>query len=140
MSVTVALDSSVVIPLVVATHSAHGLVTRWWRAWPAEELALAGHAAVETFSVLTRLPGDLSLSPNDAARLLRVRLAPPLTLGSKTQRRLVDTFAERGIVGGAVYDGLVGLVALEHGVPLATRDLRARDTYERLGVSVLVVA
>lgn len=139
MSVTVALDSSVAIPLMVAKHSAHALVTRWWRAWPPDQLAMAGHAAVETYSVLTRLPGDLSLTPLDAARLLRVRLSPPLNLDSDTAQHLVDTLAGLGIAGGAVYDGLVALAAAEHGVPLATRDFRARDTYERVGVSVLVV-
>jgi hypothetical protein len=46
----------------------------------------------------------------------------------------------RGIAGGAVYDGLVALAAKEHGVALATRDARARGTYDALGVKVILVA
>ncbi len=44
-----------------------------------------------------------------------------------------------GIGGGAVHDSLVGLAARDHGVPLATRDERARGTYALLGVVTIVV-
>jgi hypothetical protein len=43
------------------------------------------------------------------------------------------------IAGGAVYDALVGLAAAEHGVQLATRDARARATYEAVGARVVIV-
>jgi predicted nucleic acid-binding protein len=43
-----------------------------------------------------------------------------------------------GISGGAVYDALVALAAAEHGAELATRDARARTTYETVGVRVVV--
>jgi predicted nucleic acid-binding protein len=49
------------------------------------------------------------------------------------------TLSRMGIAGGAVYDGLVALAAKEHGVPLATRDARARGTYDAVGVKVIVV-
>lgn len=45
-----------------------------------------------------------------------------------------------GVAGGAVYDGLIALAAVDHDTPLATRDLRAQPTYELIGASVLVVA
>ncbi len=102
-------------------------------------MALAGHALVETYSVLTRLPGDVRLSGEDAARLLASRFRPPLVLSAKASRRLPDVLAGLGIVGGAVYDALVALAALEHSAQLATRDARARDTYERIGVEVVVI-
>lgn len=44
-----------------------------------------------------------------------------------------------GIAGGAVYDTLVALAAREHGTVLATRDARARGTYDAIGVKVIVV-
>ncbi len=49
-------------------------------------------------------------------------------------------FGRRGIAGGAVYDGLVALAAREHGLVLATRDARARSTYEAVGVTTEVIA
>jgi toxin FitB len=125
----------VAVPLLVQTHQAHFDVVRWW---DGRDIALSGHALAETYSVLTRLPGDLRVAPVDAARLLRERFVKPLVLGSKASERIPDVLAQLGIAGGAVYDALVALAAVEHGADLATRDLRAKATYEAVGANVLV--
>ena len=137
MSAPLALDTSVAVPLVVRTHRAHSAVARWWRG---REVALCGHALAETYSVLTRLPADVRLEPHDAARLIEERFTAPLLLPEATAARLANTLAERAIAGGAVYDALVGLAAAEHGAVLATRDARAKSTYEAVGARVVVVA
>ena len=62
--------------------------------------------------------------------------AAPLLLSTDAVRNAHRELARRGIAGGAVYDGLVALAAREHGKLLATRDARARSTYEALGVAV----
>jgi predicted nucleic acid-binding protein len=129
------LDTSVAVALLVNTHQDHAAVVRWWAG---REVALSGHALAETYSVLTRLPGDLRLSPTDAARLLAARFSPPLLIGADTYTRLPDVLARLGIAGGAVYDAVVALAALEHGAELATRDVRARATYETVGVRVVL--
>ena len=91
-----------------------------------------------TASSSDRLPGDLRVAPVDAALLLRERFVKPLVLGSKASQRIPDVLARLGIAGGAVYDALVALAAVEHGADLATRDLRAKATYEAVGANVLV--
>ncbi len=121
--------------LLVQTHEAHGDVVRWW---DGRDVALCGHALVETYSVLTRLPGDLRLEPADAARLLRERFATPLILAATESGRIPDTLSTLGIAGGAVYDALIALAAVAHDTELATRDLRAKATYEAVGARVLV--
>ncbi|MHB1639605.1 MAG: PIN domain-containing protein [Candidatus Dormibacteria bacterium] len=133
MSSPLAIDTSVAVPLLVRTHAAHLAVVRWW---DRREVALAGHALAETYAVLTRLPGDLRLDPSDAAMLLAERFAPPLLMGAETARRLPQLLSQLGIAGGAVYDALVALAASDNGASLATRDARARGTYERVGVLV----
>jgi toxin FitB len=60
-------------------------------------------------------------------------------LSSARTRALPDTLARLGIAGAAVYDALVALAAREHGAALATRDARARGTYDAVGVEVIVV-
>jgi predicted nucleic acid-binding protein len=130
-----ALDTSVAIPLLVATHREHAAVVGWC---DGREMALSGHAVAETYSVLTRLPGDLRVLPEDAARLLRARFSAPLVLSREGSAKLPDRLAALGVSGGAVYDALVGLAAAEHGVPLATRDARARATYEVVGARVVI--
>jgi predicted nucleic acid-binding protein len=135
--VTIAVDTSVAVPLLVRSHHDHTTVVRWWNG---QEVTLSGHALAETYSVLTRLPGDARLAPADAARLLEARFSSPLVLSSSQARKLPDTLSRLGIAGGAVYDALVALAAKEHGAALATRDARARGTYDAVGVMVIVVA
>jgi predicted nucleic acid-binding protein len=135
--VTVAVDTSVAVPLLVRSHQHHADVVRWWGG---QELTLSGHALAETYSVLTRLPGDARLSAEDAARLLDARFTAPLTLSGPAARKVHLTLSRLGIAGGAVYDGLVALAAKEHGVTLATRDARARGTYDAVGVDIIIVA
>ncbi len=135
MTAVVALDTSAAIPLLVQTHRAHDAVVGWWAG---REVALSGDALAETYSVLTRLPGDLRVTPADAARLLDERFARPLVLGPDLAGRLPDVLSRLGVAGGAVYDALVALAAVEHGADLATRDARARATYEAVGATVVV--
>jgi toxin FitB len=135
--VTVAVDTSVAVPLLVRSHQHHADVVRWWGG---QELTLSGHALPETYSVLTRLPGDARLSAPDAARLLDARFTTPLTLSGQAAREVHATLSGLGVAGGAVYDGLVALAAKEHGMALATRDARARGTYDAVGVNVILVA
>lgn len=134
---TVAVDTSVAVPLLVRSHQHHADVVRWWGG---QELTLSGHALPETYSVLTRLPGDARLSASDAARLLDARFTTPLTLSGQAAREVHATLSGLGVAGGAVYDGLVALAAKEHGMALATRDARARGTYDAVGVNVILVA
>ena len=134
---TIAVDTSVAVPLLVRSHQHHADVVRWWGG---QELTLSGHALPETYSVLTRLPGDARLSASDAARLLDARFTTPLTLSGQATREVHATLSGLGVAGGAVYDGLVALAAKEHGMALATRDARARGTYDAVGVNVILVA
>jgi len=134
--VTVAVDTSVAVPLLVRSHRHHAAVVRWWSG---QEVALSGHALAETYSVLTRLPGDARLAPADAARLLNARFSAPLVLSSSRTRKLPEMLSRLGIAGGAVYDALVALAAKEHEAALATRDARARGTYDAVGVKVIIV-
>lgn len=133
---SVAVDTSVAVPLLVRSHEEHATVAAWAAG---RALALAGHALAETYAVLTRLPGDARVEPGDTCRLLRSRFGAPILLGARTSRRLPDVLAALGIAGGAVYDAMIAIAALEHGCELATRDARAKSTYEAVGASVIVV-
>lgn len=133
--IPLALDTSVAVPLLVRAHEAHSEVTEWWSG---REIALSGHSLAETYSVLTRLPGNLRLAPVDAARPIRERFAEPMLLSLEASARIPDILSRRGIAGGAVYDALVALAAVEHGADLATRGLRAKPTYEAVGAHAVI--
>ena len=55
-------------------------------------------------------------------------------------QKVPSTLSRLGIAGGAVYDALVALAAEENGAALATRDARARGTYDAVGITVILVA
>lgn len=127
------VDTSVAVALAVADHEDHEATVR---AVGRRTLGLAGHAAFETFSVLTRLPPPARRHPAVVARLLGVSFPATRFLGPRAASALLAELGEAGVAGGAVYDALVGAVAREHRLVLATRDRRALDTYRALDVTV----
>lgn len=130
------LDTSAAVPLVVERHEAHSTV---FSATQGRRLGLAGHAWFETYSVLTRLPADLRRSPEDVLVMLTRSFPASVFLGTDEAAALGAELATLGISGGAVFDALVAAAARQHGSPLLSRDLRARSTYEALGVTVVWV-
>jgi len=131
------VDTSVAVALVVADHRHH---EETLEALGDRRLGLAGHAAFETFSVLTRLPPPARRSPAVVAQLVATNFPYSRYLSAEGARALFGRLADVDIAGGSVYDALVGAAALEHDVVLATRDRRALDTYRALGVSVELVS
>lgn len=127
------LDTSSAVAFLVEDHADHGST---FEALANRELGLAGHAAFETFSVLTRLPPPSRLLPLVAYELMAANFPHTRYLSSDTSLGLLAEFAGRDIAGGSVYDALVGAAAIEHGLTLVSRDRRALQTYRALGVTV----
>jgi predicted nucleic acid-binding protein len=127
------VDTSVAVALTVADHEHHQETSD---ALGDRRLGLAGHAAFETFSVLTRLPPPARRTPATVVRLLAADFPRSRFLGAEATRSLLGHLGSLGIGGGSVYDALVGAVASEHRVPLVTRDRRALETYRALGVEL----
>jgi len=96
--------------------------------------ALAGHAAFETFSVLTRLPGVARVEAPMAAELIAQAFPEPCFLDARRQAALLRHLGDMDLAGGSVYDALVASAALAHGRRLLSRDERAQRTYRRIGV------
>jgi predicted nucleic acid-binding protein len=129
--VTQAADSSIAIAALFADHEAQH---------SAEEAlsrcsATIAHVAAETYSVLTRLPPPHRLEPSDAAGLIETRLpGVRVTLDAEAHGSAPRRLADAQITGGATYDGLIALTALEHRLELVSRDRRAARAYRALGV------
>lgn len=131
-----ACDTSVAVAALDPNHDAH-LGCR--RALVDLRPALAGHAVFETYSVLTRLPVELRLSADQAVSVLAAAFPQDCWLEAAATRDLRDRLADLGIVGGAVYDALVGHASAANGRILLTRDRRAERTYRALGVAYRMV-
>jgi predicted nucleic acid-binding protein len=127
------VDTSAAVAIVVADHLHH---EETLAVVGDRRLGLAGHAAFETYSVLTRLPAPARRPPALVHRLLVSNFPESRFLPEAESAQLPARLVALGIAGGAVYDALVAAVATFHGLSLVTRDGRAVDTYRALGASV----
>ena len=115
------------------SHAAH-LVMR--RHVAGRTVRLTTHSLAETYSVLTRLPGDARVKPTDAAAALAANFEDSIAPSVEVSGNLPAVLAPLGIAGGAVYDALVGLAARAAGFVLITRDARATPTYTAVGAII----
>lgn len=129
-------DTSVAVPAVLASHEAHRATNE---AIGERLVELPTHAALETYSVLTRLPADARLAPGDAAVLLAERFGRAVMLPQRVQANVLGELAGRGVAGGAVYDALIAITTRTAGATLLTRDRRAAATYARLDLDVEMI-
>ena len=133
---TLLFDTSAAVPLVLGDHEAHLSVMS---ATMGSAHGLSGHAWFETYSVLTRLPAGQRRSPVDVRRILDEAFPESRFLDAAAQMAFAVELPRLAIAGGAVYDALVGAAARAHDLLLATRDRRAKATYDALGVRVLFI-
>lgn len=131
------VDTSVAVAVTVADHEHHD---ETFERLGGRRLGLAGHAAFETFSVLTRLPAPTRRTPEQVARILAKSFPHSRFLSADASRSLFERLDSLGIAGGGIYDALVGAAAAEHGLKLASRDRRAREIYRALEVQVEFLA
>jgi predicted nucleic acid-binding protein len=126
-------DTSVAVAAFASWHEHHGLALSVLDRRP----RLSAQAALETYSVLTRLPPPHRASPRLVRDFLVANFTEPLlTLTPEAHASLISELADADVAGGAAYDGLIAAVARENGATLVTLDRRARVTYDSLGVSV----
>lgn len=126
-------DTSVVVAGLTGWHEAHQPSLRALRGIT----RLPGHVLIETTSVLTRLPGGRAIVTADVVSRLGAEFPDdPLCLSPAQHADFLAAVARSRIVGGALYDALVGFIASAAGALLRSRDLRALKTYAVLGVAV----
>jgi len=128
----IAVDTSVVVAGLASWHEAHTAARRALARQP----RLPAHAALETYSVLTRLPPPHRFAPGLVGELLAAQFPEPLlTLPGRQHESLIAIAVEAGVTGGAIYDALVAATAKHAGATLLTRDRRAIPVYELVGAS-----
>lgn len=125
-------DSSVVIAAFAPWHRAHAAAR--WELLNAKP-TLVAHVAMETVSVLSRMPeGRRVPAPLVFEGLTRSFPGRWLALDGEQIRGALDRALTAGLRGGALYDALIAATALHHDVGLLSADRRAKRTYDALGV------
>ena len=110
-------DTSCLVAAVCTWHEHHDRTRREFerRVGADEELVLAAHSLVETYSVLTRLPAPYRLRAADALSLIEANWKDTPTIhltGDETWRALLGT-RRLGVIGGQTYDALIASMALK---------------------------
>lgn len=127
------VDSSVVIAAFASWHEHHAIALKALANRP----RLVAHAAIESYSVLTRLPPPHRSQPSLVHTFLTDRFTEPfLTLSETGYQELLATVASGQVLGGPVYDALIAFTAAEHRATLMSLDRRAAATYEAVGATV----
>ena len=126
-----AADTSLVITAFASWHESHEAARHALDGG----LRLIEHCALETYSVLTRLPPPHRASGEVVREFLTARFAEPwLRMSEQAYRDFFLSLPDRGVTGGAAYDALVAATAAGCGAELVTCDRRALPVYERYGI------
>lgn len=126
-----AADTSLVIAAFASWHESHEAA----RHALDEGLRLIEHCALETYSVLTRLPPPHRTSGEVVREFLTARFPEPwLRMNGQAYKDFILGLPDRGVTGGAAYDALVAATAAGCDAELVTCDRRALPVYERYGL------
>ncbi|TMD07919.1 MAG: type II toxin-antitoxin system VapC family toxin [Chloroflexi bacterium] len=126
----IAADTSVLVAAFATWHESHRAASRALR----PGTRLIAQCAVETYSVLTRLPPPHRAPADVVFRFLAERFPEDyLVLDSAALKAVLRILPRLGITGGATYDAVIGATAARAGATLLSFDRRAAGTYERSG-------
>jgi predicted nucleic acid-binding protein len=131
-----AADTSLIVAAFASWHEQHEAAHRALDTG----VRLVEHCALETYSVLTRLPPPHRVPSAVVRNFLQARFPRPfLRLSPRGYRNFLFELPEQGIMGGAVYDALVAATAAEHDAELLSCDRRAMTTYERYEIAFSLI-
>lgn len=126
-----AADTSVVVAAFATWHEHHLAARRVVD----DRVRLIEHCALETYSVLTRLPPPHRCPAAVVRDYLKARFTSPyLRLDAESFKQFVMRLPEHNIAGGAAYDALIAATAVNNNAKLVTCDKRAAALYENYGV------
>ena len=129
-------DTSLVVAAFASWHEKHAFA----RSALDQGLELVDHCALETYSVLTRLPPPHRAATGLVRDFLAARFPRPLLrLNAAAFQAFVLGLPERQIAGGAAYDALVAATAAANSAVIVTCDRRAVPVYERYEVRAEVL-
>lgn len=97
-----------------------------------EGVMLVDHCALETYSVLTRLPAPHRAEAVLVRDFIATQFGPAFVrLSPDAHRRFVLELPDLAVTGGAAYDALVAATAASHDAELFSCDRRAAIVYAR---------
>lgn len=114
------LDTSVLIATFYGDHEHHEASIRLFARHEKDDLFCGAHSLVETYAVLTGMPGQRKAAPHEAMLFLsdiRARVRP-VALDETEYFVLTQSSSDQGLTGGSIYDALLGHCALKAGAKI----------------------
>ncbi len=107
----IGVDSSILVAGVHANHPLHAVAANWLiRNIASNELIVAHHSILETYAVLTRLPGKLRTSGSEAKQLLESTVKSNMHVADFSSVSIwdcIDSIVSHSAVGGHSYDAFI---------------------------------
>jgi len=107
----IGVDSSILVAGVHANHPLHAIAANWLiRNIASKELIVAHHSILETYAVLTRLPGKLRTSGSEAKQLLESTVKSNMHVADFSSVSIwdcIDSIVSHSAVGGHSYDAFI---------------------------------
>jgi predicted nucleic acid-binding protein len=108
-------DTSVLVAACVEGHEHHTRSLALFTGADRQTACCAAHTLAELYATLTRLPGSLRMSADQALLFLdsveeRLEI---VALDVREYRQAIREAASAGIIGGTIYDALLGWCALK---------------------------
>jgi predicted nucleic acid-binding protein len=129
-------DTSVLVATSVEAHEHHERSFALFTGADRKTACCAAHSLAELYATLTRLPGTARMSADQALLVLdsveeRLEI---VSLNAREYRLAIQDAAAAGIVGGTIYDALIGWCALKAGATrIYTWDVA---DFQRLGTEI----
>ena len=129
-------DTSVLVATSVEVHEHHERSFALFTGADRKTACCAAHSLAELYATLTRLPGTARMSADQALLVLdsveeRLEI---VSLDAREYRLAIQDAATAGIVGGTIYDALIGWCALKaRATRIYTWDVA---DFQRLGAEI----
>jgi predicted nucleic acid-binding protein len=133
-------DTTVLVAALLPDHPHHARSFPLFASATRKQAACAAHSLAEAYSTFTRYPGKERMSAEAASLVLEgiEQRLTPVWLDGDEYCTAIRRMAQQGVVGGAVYDGLVAACALKAGADrLYTWNMRHFDL---LGAEIRKIA
>lgn len=131
----VTCDTSVLVPALLPAHSSFESC----RTEVQRVTDVPTHVLLETFRVLTSLPGPNRVPAGIAAAALDPLPWKTVHLDAAEVIPLLKLLSGANRAGGAVSDGYIAATCAAHDLTLLTRDERAAPVYDLCGVAYKLV-
>ena len=115
----IGVDSSILVAGVHANHPLHAVAAGWLiKNIPLHELIVSHHSILETYAVLTRLPGELRLTGLEAKQLLESTIKLNMRVADFSSSSIwdyVDSLVDQSALGGRSYDVFIAEILSKSG-------------------------